>query len=54
MLIGFADTSENDNSGLFINVEVNLYLDFKKLSHVYVVNNLKGKEKIELEAKNND
>ncbi|MCH7534483.1 MAG: rod shape-determining protein MreC [Bacteroidetes bacterium] len=52
MLIGFAKNTEEDNSGLFLNVEVELFLDFKKLSHVYVVENLKRNEQVKLEAEN--
>ena len=54
MLYGYAKGSEKDDSEQFLNIDFEIHLDFKKLSHVYVVENFKRSEKEELEKTNDD
>lgn len=49
--IGTVDTSERKSGENFFTVKVRLLTDFKKLTHVYIVENLLKKEQEELEKK---
>jgi rod shape-determining protein MreC len=49
--IGTVDSWERKSGSNFFTVKVKLLTDFKKLSHVYIVNNLMKEEQMELEKK---
>lgn len=49
--VGTVDTSERKSGENFFTVKVKLLTDFKKLTHVYIVENLLRKEQEELEKK---
>ncbi|MCW3104816.1 MAG: Cell shape-determining protein MreC [Bacteroidetes bacterium] len=49
--IGTVDTSERKSGENFFTVKVKLLTDFKKLTHVYIVENLLRKEQEELEQR---
>ena len=49
IMVGTIDSYEKKEGAFFYIIKVKLSTEFKKLSHVYVVNNLQKKEQLELE-----